>query len=146
MKYHPLLVGLLSLGGIAACAPVQLQVPSELAEHRLEVARNGRDLTIGEFSIRADQPKSRIKRTSFGAFFQDEQVRATHLFGFTLVVGGSVEDEVSCERDSSEKYHSIGVAEFIPAYETVQAMVEAVDAMLYQAKKLGRNRVEVAGL
>ena len=41
---------------------------------------------------------------------------------------------------------SIGVAEFAPAYETVQAMVEAVDAMLYQAKKLGRNRVEVAGL
>lgn len=41
---------------------------------------------------------------------------------------------------------SIGVAEFIPTYETVQAMVEAVDAMLYQAKKLGRNRVEVAGL
>lgn len=41
---------------------------------------------------------------------------------------------------------SIGVAEFAPAYETVAAMVEAVDAMLYQAKKLGRNRVEIAGL
>ena len=41
---------------------------------------------------------------------------------------------------------SIGVAEFAPAYETVQSMVEAVDAMLYQAKKLGRNRVEIAGL
>lgn len=41
---------------------------------------------------------------------------------------------------------SIGVAEYAPAYETVQSMVEAVDAMLYEAKKLGRNRVEVAGL
>lgn len=41
---------------------------------------------------------------------------------------------------------SIGVAEFAPAYDSVQAMVEAVDAMLYQAKQLGRNRVEIAGL
>lgn len=41
---------------------------------------------------------------------------------------------------------SVGVAEFCPAYETVQAMVEATDAMLYQAKHLGRNRVEIAGL
>lgn len=40
---------------------------------------------------------------------------------------------------------SIGVAEFITDYETPQAMIEAVDGMLYQAKKLGRNRVEVVG-
>ena len=127
MKYHPLLVGLLSLGGIAACAPVQLQVPSELAEHRLEVARHGRELTIGEFSIRADQPKSRIKRTSFGAFLQDEQVRETHLFGFTLVVDGLVEDEVACERDSNEKYHSIGVAEFTRSTHRLSCVLTAPD-------------------
>jgi len=41
---------------------------------------------------------------------------------------------------------SVGVAAFDPKYETVQAMVEATDAMLYQAKHLGRNRVEIAGL
>lgn len=41
---------------------------------------------------------------------------------------------------------SIGVAQFEPAYESVQAMVEATDAALYQAKKLGRNRTEIAGI
>ena len=35
---------------------------------------------------------------------------------------------------------SLGVAQMRP-FETLEALVEAADAALYRAKKLGRNRV-----
>lgn len=136
MQLHRLvLVSALALGGtLAACAPVQLQVPPDLAEQRIDVTRHGRELTIGEFTVRADQTRTRVLKTSFGAYFQDEQVRETHLFGFSLASAGVVLDEVACERDSREKYHSIGVTDFMRSTHRLHCVLSAPD---------GRSRGEL---
>ncbi len=41
---------------------------------------------------------------------------------------------------------SVGVASYVEDYERPEQMVEAADEALYQAKELGRNRVELAGM
>lgn len=126
--------GFALMGALGACAPAQLQVPTDLAAHRVDVMRQGRELTIGEFTVRADAPRSRIQRTSFGAFFQDEQVRQTLLFGFALLADGVIVDEVACERDSREKYHSIGVTDSLRSTHRLHCVLTAPD---------GRSRGEL---
>ncbi len=111
MRYHglSLVVGLLAIG---ACAPHRLAVPDRLVDHRIAVKRSGHELTFGEFSITTEEPKSEFQRTSWATMLQDEQVRARHIFGFSLRVRGDVVDEVACERDSFESSHSNGFAVF----------------------------------
>lgn len=127
MQVRALVVSFALGAGLVACAPAQMQVPPDLAEQRIDVIRQGRELKIGEFTVRADPPRSRILKTSFGAFFQDEQVRTTHLFGFSLYAGGVVEDEVACERDSREKYHSIGVSDSLRSTHRLHCVLTAPD-------------------
>ena len=122
-----ILSSLLAAGALGGCAPLRLEVPSELAEHRLEVKRAGRQLSFGEFVVQASPPRSRIEKSSWGYILQDEKVWSKHLFGFGLVEGGLLVDEVACERDSVEAKYDVGVGEHIASRHALKCVLSTPD-------------------
>jgi hypothetical protein len=123
----PSLLLVLAAGALAACASAKLEVPAELAQHKLNVQRQGRQLAFGEFVVQAGRPHSRISKQSWGHFLMEEQVRASHLFGFGLVVDGKLVDEVACERDSRQTSHENGVVQFVRSTHTLRCVLSAPD-------------------
>lgn len=145
MRYHGLpLVAALALG---ACAPLRLAVPPQLAEHRVAVSRHGHELTIGEFQVTSEAPTSEVRRISWSTMLQDDQVRAVHLFGFSLRVDGAVVDEVACERDSLERTHSVGFGEFSRSEHSLDCIFTAPDGERRGALKMSarQNVYELRG-